>query len=78
VSLWIVAFGLVALAMWRLAETVLGLHPGESTHADLRESPLMNRLKALGLAMVYFALAFAAVQFALGVGRQGSQRAEGL
>ncbi|PRC59442.1 hypothetical protein C6A85_23405, partial [Mycobacterium sp. ITM-2017-0098] len=42
------------------------------------ESPLMNRLKALGLAMVYFALAFAAVQFALGVGRQGSQRAEGL
>ncbi|PRC52130.1 hypothetical protein C6A85_60480, partial [Mycobacterium sp. ITM-2017-0098] len=42
VSLWIVAFGLVALAMWRLAETVLGLHPGESTHADLRESPLMN------------------------------------
>ena len=78
ISLWIVAFGLVALAMWRLAETVLGLHPGESTHAHLRESPLVNRLKALGLAVVYFALAFAAVQFALGVGRQGSQRAEGL
>lgn len=78
ISLWIVTFGLVALAMWRLAETVLGLHPGESTHADRRDSPLVNRLKALGLAVVYFALAFAAVQFALGVGRQGSQRAEGL
>lgn len=77
-SLWIVAFGLFALAMWRLAETVLGLHPGEDTDADLRDSPLINRLKAFGLAVVYLALAFAAVQFALGVGRQGSDRAEGL
>ncbi|MGP4058318.1 DUF1206 domain-containing protein [Mycobacterium sp. 4D054] len=77
-SLWVVAVGLVALAMWRLAETVLGLHPGEHSHAHLRESPLINRLKAFGLAVVYLALAFAAVQFALGVGRQGSERAEGL
>lgn len=77
-SMWVVAFGLCALAMWRLAETVLGVHPGESTRADLRHSPLMNRLKALGLAILYLALAFAAVQFALGVGRQGTQRAEGL
>ncbi|VEG51749.1 protein of uncharacterised function (DUF1206) [Mycolicibacterium aurum] len=78
VSLWVVAFGLFALAMWRLAETVVGLHPGEHTDADLRDTPLGNRLKALGLAVVYLALAFAAVQFALGVGRQGSDRAEGL
>ncbi|HEX2212519.1 MAG TPA: DUF1206 domain-containing protein [Mycobacterium sp.] len=77
-SLWVVAFGLVALAMWRLAETVLGLHPGECTDADMRDSPLVNRLKAFGLALVYLALAFTAVQFALGVGRQGSERAEGL
>ena len=77
-SLWVVAFGLFALALWRLAEVVLGLHPGESRHAHLRESPLLNRLKALGLAIVYLALAFAAVQFALGVGRQGTDRAEGL
>lgn len=77
-SLWVVAFGLFALALWRLAEVVLGLHPGESPHAHLRESPLVNRLKALGLAAVYLALAFAAVQFALGVGRLGTDRAEGL
>lgn len=77
-SLWIVALGLVALAMWRLAETVLGLHPGEHTDAHMRESPLINRFKAFGLAVVYLALAFAAVQFALGVGRQGGDRAEGL
>ncbi|WNG88489.1 DUF1206 domain-containing protein [Mycobacterium sp. ITM-2016-00317] len=77
-SLWVVVVGLVALAMWRLAETVVGLHPGEHSHAHLRESPLINRLKAFGLAVVYLALAFAAAQFALGVGRQGSERAEGL
>lgn len=77
-SLWVVAFGLFALSMWRLAEVVLGLHPGESTHADKRHTPPVNRLKALGLAVVYLALAFAAVQFAVGVGRYGSERAEGL
>ncbi|SRX80095.1 DUF1206 domain-containing protein [Mycolicibacterium parafortuitum] len=78
VSLWIVAFGMFALAMWRIAETILGLHPGEHSFAHLRESPLMNRLKAFGLALLYLALSFAAAQFALGVGRQGSERAEGL
>ncbi|KWX57038.1 DUF1206 domain-containing protein [Mycobacterium sp. NAZ190054] len=77
-SLWVVALGLVALALWRLAETVLGLHPGECTDAHRRDSPLVNRLKAFGLALVYLALAFAAAQFALGVGRLGSERAQGL
>lgn len=77
-TLWIVAFGMLALAMWRLAETVVGLHPGEHANAHHRDVPLVNRLKAFGLALVYLALSFAAVQFALGVGRQGSDRAEGL
>ncbi|ADU01170.1 MULTISPECIES: DUF1206 domain-containing protein [Mycolicibacterium] len=77
-SLWVVALGLVALAMWRLAETVVGLHPGEHSYAHLRDAPLINRLKAFGLALVYLALAFTAAQFALGVGRKGTERAEGL
>lgn len=77
-SLWVVAFGLFALAMWRLAEVVLGLHPGESAHAHMRDTPLLNRLKALGLAIAYLALAGAAVQFAIGVGRYGGERAAGL
>lgn len=64
--LWIIAAGLVALGLWRLAETVLGLHPGESTRAHHRESPILNRLKAFGLALVYGAVAATAVQFALG------------
>ncbi|MDG4663695.1 DUF1206 domain-containing protein [Mycobacterium sp. 236(2023)] len=77
-SLWVVAFGMLALAMWRLAETVVGLHPGEHANAHRRDVPLINRLKAFGLALVYLLLSFTAVQFALGVGRQGGERAEGL
>jgi uncharacterized membrane protein len=76
--LWIVAAGLIALAMWRFAETVLGLHPGECTDADKRESPISNRLKAFGLALVYCAVAFTAIQFAMDVGRQGSGLTAGL
>jgi Domain of Unknown Function (DUF1206) len=78
VPLWIVAAGLIALAMWRLAETVLGLHPGECTDADARSSRIQNRLKAFGLALVYGAVAFTAIQFALGAGRRGSQQTAGL
>jgi hypothetical protein len=77
-SLWVVAAGLIALAMWRLAETVLGLHPGESSNADARHSPIMNRLKAFGLALVYGAVAFTAIQFAVGSSRRGSRQAAGL
>jgi hypothetical protein len=77
-ALWVVAAGLIALALWRLAETILGLHPGECTDADQRDSPIINRLKAFGMALVYCAIAFTAIQFALGTGRGGSQRTMGL
>src|SRR3569833_559414 len=77
-SLWIVAAGLIALAMWRLAETVLGLHPGESANAHRRRSPIVNRLTAVGLALVYGAVAFSAIQFALGAGGRGSRQTAGM
>jgi uncharacterized membrane protein len=76
--LWIVAAGLIALAMWRFAETVLGLHPGEHSDADKRESPITDRLKAFGLALVYCAVAFTAIQFAMDVSRRGSGLTAGL
>lgn len=78
VSLWIVAVGLVALAMWRLAETAIGLHPGESPDAHTRRSPLLNRLKAFGLALVYGAVAYTAVRFALGARLHSGEQTEGL
>ena len=77
-SLWIVAAGLIALAMWRLAETLLGLHPGESANAHRRRSPIVNRLKAFGLALVYGAVAFTAIQFALGASGRGSRQTAGM
>jgi hypothetical protein len=76
--LWVVAGGLIALAMWRFAETVLGLHPGECTDADKRESPITPRLKAFGLALIYCGVAFTAIQFAMDVGQPGSGLTAGL
>ncbi len=76
--LWIVAAGLIALALWRIAETLLGLHPGERSDADQRSSPIGNRLKAFGLALVYCAVAFTAIQFALDVTWRGSGLTAGL
>lgn len=78
VSLWIVAGGLFALALWRLAETVIGLRPGERVPEDPDGTVATDRLKALGLAVIYCALAVTAVQFALGAVRSGAERSVGL
>jgi hypothetical protein len=64
-ALWAVAVALVPLTLWRLAETVVGLHPAEHQR-DRRDFRAVNRLKAFGLAVVYAAVAITAVQFALG------------
>jgi hypothetical protein len=77
-TLYVVAAGLVALAMWRLCECVLGLHPAEHSAAHERESPIMHRLKAFGLALIYGALAFTAIQFALGAQVRGSRQTVGI
>lgn len=80
IALWGVAIALVPLTLWRLAETVLGLHPTE--HHDPDPDPddflLVNRLKALGLAIVYAAVASMAVQFALGSRNSSVERSVGL
>lgn len=54
---------LVPLTLWRLAETVLGLHPSEHHEPDPDPDDflMVNRLKALGLAAVYAAVAAMAV-----------------
>ena len=78
VMLWTAAVGLFALALWRLAETVLGPHPGERPHGDQDDSPLWKRFKALGLAILYLALAFSAARFAMGSGKSSSQQNAGM
>jgi hypothetical protein len=76
--LWIVAGGLIALALWRFAESVLGLHPAESAKAHHRDSPIGDRLKAFGLGLIYCAVAFTAIQFALDVAQWGKTTTAGL
>ena len=76
--LWTAAVGLLALALWRLAETVVGPHPGERSHGDQDDSSLWKRFKALGLAILYLALAFSAARFAMGSGKSSSQQNAGM
>jgi hypothetical protein len=77
-TLYVVTAGLIALAMWRLSESVLGLHPAEHSDAHRRNSPITHRLKAFGLALVYGAVAATAIQFALGAQSRGSRQTAGL
>lgn len=78
IALWAAAAALVPLTLWRLAETILGLHPAERHDPDPRDFRLGNRLKALGLAVVYAAVAVTAVQFALGSRKSSAAQNAGL
>jgi membrane protein len=73
--LWAVAAGLVALGFWRLAEAAVGQHPSEESSDG---SGAFDRLNALALAVVYFAIAYSAVRFALGTGEQSAEQNSGL
>lgn len=77
VALWAVALALIPLTLWRLAETVVGLHPAERRR-DPRDLRTVNRLKAFGLAIVYAAVAFTAMQFALGRRKSSAAQNAGL
>jgi hypothetical protein len=81
--LWLAAIAFVAMALWRLAETIVGPHatePGDGSNSDGKKdaSALFDRLKALSLAVVYFAFAFSAVQFARGSGQSSGKQNSGL
>ena len=76
-ALWAVAVALAPLTLWRLAETIVGLHPAEHRR-DPRDFRVVNRLKAFGLATVYAAVAITAVQFALGSRKSSAAQNAGL
>lgn len=78
VLLWVVAIGLFALGLWRIAEAVIGAKPGEGAGRHGDDTPAWKRAKAVGLAIVNFAIAFSAVRFATGSGQQSSQQNAGL
>ncbi|KUI39950.1 hypothetical protein AU198_08315 [Mycobacterium sp. GA-1199] len=78
VLLWVVAAGLLALGLWRVAEAIVGPRPGEGSGRFRDDTPAWKRAKSLGLAAVNFAIAFSAARFAMGSGQQSSQQNAGL
>ncbi|HEX2284126.1 MAG TPA: DUF1206 domain-containing protein [Mycobacterium sp.] len=71
--LWLAAACLVALALWHVAEVLIGPHPGERSKMHDADSHAWKRVKALGLAIMYFVIAFSAAKFAMGSGKSDSQ-----
>lgn len=78
IALWAIVVALIPLALWRLAESFIGLHPGEGPHADPADQDVRNRLKAFGLLLVYCGVAVTAVRFAVGGRQSNSQQNAGL
>ncbi|MEN0135270.1 MAG: DUF1206 domain-containing protein [Rhodococcus sp. (in: high G+C Gram-positive bacteria)] len=77
-ALWVAAIVFVAMALWRLAETIVGPHPSEQSEGNGDGTSAMDRVKAFSLAVVYFAFAFSAVQFARGGGKSSGEQNAGL
>lgn len=78
VMLWVTAVGLLALGLWRVAEAVIGSKPGETRGGAQGDNPAWKRAKAIGLAIVNFAIAFSAARFATGSGQSSGQQNSGI
>jgi hypothetical protein len=70
--LWILALGLIALAVWQAAE-VLRSRSGWSASGEWRTKAIKKSVSALGKAAVYVVLAVLAIRFALGSGQSSAQ-----
>jgi hypothetical protein len=70
--LWVVAIGMIALAVWQLAE-VLRWRSGLSASGDQRTKAMQKTAKSVAKAVVYVALAVLAIRFATGSGSSSSQ-----
>lgn len=71
--LWIIALGLIALAVWQALE-VLRWRSGWSASGKQRTKAIKKTVKALAKAVVYAALAVLAIRFATGSGSSSSQQ----
>ncbi len=69
--LWVLAIGLVALALWQAAE-VLRWRSGWSASGDVRKRAVTKTVKAVAKTVVYVALAVLAFRFATGGGQSSS------
>jgi hypothetical protein len=71
--LWILAVGLVALAVWQAAEG-LRWRSGWSGSGKKRTEAITKTVKSVAKAIVYLAFAVLAVKFAMGSGQSSSQQ----
>jgi hypothetical protein len=71
--LWVIAFGLVALAAWQAAE-VLRWRGSWSASGKARTRALQRSGKALVKTVIYAGLAVLAIRFATGSGQSSSQQ----
>lgn len=71
--LWIIAVGLIALAVWQAAEVLRWRH-GWSASGKTRTKALKKSGKAIVKALIYAALAVLAIRFATGSGQSSSQQ----
>jgi hypothetical protein len=78
--LWSVAVGMAALALWHVAEAIVGKHPAERSQSqkNTEDRPVWKRAKDIGVAILYFAIAFSAARFAMGSGQSSGQQNSGL
>jgi hypothetical protein len=72
--LWATAIGLAALGLWRLVETISGPHPEEKSPQQRRAASISDRAQSFALAVVYFAIAYSAMRYALGAGEDSAPR----
>src|SRR3954470_7123272 len=70
--LWIIAVGLLALAVWQAAE-VLRWRFGWSASGQARKKALTKTVKSIAKAIVYVVLAVMAIKFAVGSGKSSAQ-----
>ena len=71
--LWLVAVGLIALAVWQAAEVLRWRH-GWSASGKARTKAVKKSVKAIVKAVIYAALAILAIRFATGGGHSSSQQ----
>ncbi|MBO0678139.1 DUF1206 domain-containing protein [Mycolicibacterium sp. S2-37] len=78
-ALWILVIALIPLTLWRLAEALVGLHPAEGHQPHLNDDHRPgNRLKALGLLLIYCGIGYTAVRYALGTGSASRDESAGI
>src|SRR3954466_6068656 len=69
--LWVLAVGLLALAVWQLAE-VLRHVPGLRGSGETKKQAITGTVKCVSKAVVYVFLAVTAIRFATGGGKSSS------